>query len=76
MSRSCFYLRSHLVTIESPFRFGHAFMMDTGSSTGDIIGHSKVSCCSNMIIVSNTYRIALIRQLMPLAFANNAHTVP
>ena len=23
-------------------RFGHAFMMDTGSSTGEIIGHSKV----------------------------------
>lgn len=23
-------------------RFGHAFMMDSGSSTGEIIGHSKV----------------------------------
>jgi hypothetical protein len=24
-------------------RFGHAFLMDTGSSTGEILGHSKVS---------------------------------
>ena len=24
-------------------RFGHAFLMDTGSSTGEIMGHSKVS---------------------------------
>ena len=23
-------------------RFGHAFMMDSGSSTGEIMGHSKV----------------------------------
>ncbi len=25
-----------------PKRFGHAFMFDSGSSTGEIIGHSKV----------------------------------
>ncbi len=24
-------------------RFGHAFMVDSGSSTGEIIGHSKVA---------------------------------
>lgn len=23
-------------------KFGHAFMMDTGTSTGEIIGHTKV----------------------------------
>lgn len=27
------------------YRFGHAFMMDSGSSTGEIIGHSKVRAC-------------------------------
>ena len=27
-------------------RFGHAFMMDSGSSTGEIIGHSKVCWCA------------------------------
>lgn len=29
---------------EGVIRFGHAFMFDTGSSTGEVMGHSKVSC--------------------------------
>ena len=36
-----FGLNTSLILSES--RFGAAFMMDTGSSTGEIMGHSKVS---------------------------------
>lgn len=34
-------------------RFGHAFMMDTGTSTGEITGHNKVTSafCSGFVYV-------------------------
>jgi hypothetical protein len=33
--------KKKIVLVET--RFGHAFLVDTGSSTGEILGHSKVS---------------------------------
>ena len=46
VERSEYEMNCHLFTDSNgtsyDARFGHAFMMDSGSSTGEIIGHSKV----------------------------------
>jgi hypothetical protein len=34
-------------------RFGHAFLMETGASVGEIIGHNKVSGALSSSLVMN-----------------------
>jgi hypothetical protein len=41
-NRSRGFADTRLELKQKPKRFGHAFMFDSGSSTGEIIGHSKV----------------------------------
>ncbi len=48
------------LTRETRVRFGHAFMMDTGSSTGEIIGHSKVCWIDNYERVLTFPRLSML----------------
>ena len=53
-------------------RFGHAFTFDTGSSIGEIIGHSKVSALEFLF---HLLRLRPLRLSTLLAFGSNDHSV-
>ena len=49
-SQFCLPITGHYqAELTNETRFGAAFMMDTGSSTGEILGHSKVCLSSNLV---------------------------
>ena len=64
---------SLLTAVYPDHRFGHAFMMDTGSSTGEIIGHSKVSRAKSSS--SGTECKRLRRSSTPSVSGNNDPSV-
>ncbi len=61
------------LTRETRVKFGHAFMMDTGSSTGEIIGHSKVCCIDNYERVLTFPRLSM---LFPSAINDHLELLP
>jgi hypothetical protein len=53
-------------------RYGHAFMFDTGSSTGEIIGHAKV--CSFTALFPSMMHMKSLRQSMPYQSVTSVHS--
>ncbi len=61
------------LTRETRVRFGHAFVMDTGSSTGEIIGHSKVCWIDNYERVLTVPRLSM---LFPFVINDDLELLP